>query len=79
MVATLEAILEQVKTLSDSERAKLVEALKSSNRSRNGTLKDRHDKIRAFRGKYRGILPGIDEFMAEKRSEIEREEQRWRP
>jgi len=77
MSATLELVLEQAKTLSASERAKLVEALTRPDTQKNGTAQSRLEKIRAFRGKYRGILPSTEEFMAEKRKEVELEEQKW--
>ena len=78
MSATLELVLEQVKTLTDSERAKLVEVLTYPNVQKNGSSQSRLEKIRAFRGKYRGMLPSIEEFMADKRLEVELEERKWR-
>ncbi len=78
MSATLELVLEQVKTLTESERAKLVEVLTHPKIQKKGSSQSRLEKIRAFRGKYRGILPSTDEFMAEKRLEVELEERKWR-
>ena len=76
MSATLELVLEQVKTLTESERAKLVEVLTHSNVQKNGSARSRLEKIKAFRGKYRGMLPSTQEFMAEKRLEVELEERK---
>jgi len=78
MSATLELVLEQVKSLSPYERAKLVEELTRPSTQKNGTFQSRLEKIRAFRGKYREMLPSTEEFMAEKRLEVELEEQKWR-
>jgi hypothetical protein len=77
MSATLELVLEQVKTLNESERAKLVEVLTHPHVRKNSSAQSRQEKIKAFRGKYRGMLPSTEEFMAEKRLEVELEEQKW--
>ena len=77
MSPTLETVLEQVKTLSQSERSELVRVLSRPNIQENGTPESRLAKIRAFRGKYKGILPTTEEVMAEKRLEVELEEQKW--
>jgi len=74
MGATLELVLEQVKTLTEEERAELVEVLTHPRGHKNGSSQSRLEKIRAFRGKYRDILPSTEEFMAEKRLEVELEE-----
>lgn len=78
MSPTLELVLEQAKSLSESEQAELVRMLANPTTVRNGTVEDRLAKIKAFRGKYRGMLPSTEEFMAEKRLEVELEEQKWR-
>ena len=78
MSATLELVLEQVKTLTDVERAELVDVLTHRPVQKNGSSKSRLEKIKAFRGKYRGILPSTEQFMAEKRLEVDLEEQKWR-
>jgi hypothetical protein len=70
--------LEQVKTLTDHERAKLIELLMRPSVKKNGASQSRLEKIQAFRGKYRGVVPGTETFMVEKRSEVELEEQKWR-
>jgi len=78
MSPTLETVLEQVKTLSKSEQAELVRVLSHPKVQKNGSAESRLAKIRAFRGKYRSILPTTEEFMEEKRLEVELEEQKWR-
>lgn len=78
MSATLESVLEQAKTLTESERSKLVEVLTHADAQKNGSSQTRQEKIRAFRGRYRGVLPTTEEFMADKRLEVELEEQKWR-
>ena len=78
MSPTLELVLEQVRSLTESEQAELVRMLAHPTTVRNGTAESRRAKIKAFRGKYRGMLPSTEEFMAEKRLEVELEEQKWR-
>jgi|CXWL01.1.fsa_nt_gi hypothetical protein len=77
MSATLELVIEQVKTLTESERAELVDVLTHPKVQKNGSTQSRLEKIRAFRGKYRGMLPSTEEFMADKRLEVELEEAKW--
>lgn len=77
MSATLELVIEQVKTLTESERAELVDILTHPKVQKNGSTQSRLEKIRAFRGKYRGMLPSTEEFMADKRLEVELEEAKW--
>ena len=64
----------QVKTLTEEERAELVEVLMHPKVQKNGTFQSRLENIRAFRGRYRGLLPPTEEFMADKRLEVELEE-----
>ena len=78
MSPTLETVLEQVKTLSESERSELVRVLSRPNIQKNGTPESRLAKIRAFQKRFGGILPSTEEFMAEKREEVELEERKWR-
>lgn len=78
MSPTLELVLEQVKTLTESERSKLVEVLRHSPVKKNGTVESRRAKIKAFQERFRGMLGSSEEFMAEKREEVELEERKWR-
>jgi len=78
MSATLELVLEQVKTLTEEERAELVEVLTRPKVQKNGTVESRRAKIKAFQKRFGGMLPSTEEFMAEKRLEVELEERKWR-
>ena len=78
MSATLEIVMEQVKTLSETERATLIEVLRHPPIRKNGTVESRRAKIKAFQKRFRGMLPSTEEFMAEKRKEVELEERKWR-
>lgn len=77
MSVTLELVLEQVKTLTDTERAELVEVLRHPHVQKNGTVESRRAKIKVFQKRFRGILPSTEEFMADKRKEVELEERKW--
>lgn len=77
MSPTFELVLEQAKTLNESEKAELVRVLSRPVTTRNGTTESRRAKIRAFQERFRGILPSTEEFMAEKRKEVELEERKW--
>lgn len=75
MSPTFEAVLNQAKTLKSEERAELIKALsQSSSKENGGTKKGHREKIRAFRGRYRHILPSSKEFLDAKREEILLEE-----
>ena len=78
MSPTFEVVLEQVKSLSESEQAELVRVLSRPAMVRSGTVESRRAKIKAFQERYRGMLPSTEEFMAEKRQEVELEERKWR-
>ena len=78
MSPTLEMVLEQVRNLSESEQAELVRAISRPKPKQNGTKESRLAAIRAFQKRCRGILPSSEEFLAEKREEVELEERKWR-
>lgn len=78
MSPTFEIVLEQVKSLNESERAELVRVLSRPETVRNGTAESRRARIKAFQKRFRGLLPSTEEFMAEKRQEVELEERKWR-
>ncbi|MEO6051066.1 MAG: hypothetical protein ABIP78_07010 [Pyrinomonadaceae bacterium] len=78
MSPTLEMVLEQVNNLSEAERTELMRAIARPASKRIGTNKSRLAKIKAFRGRYRGIMPTTEELIAEKRREVELEERKWR-
>lgn len=74
MTPTFEKVLEQAKELALAERVKLITALSIGKPiPKNGTG-TRAEKIQEFRGKYRGILPSSDEFIAAKRKELKLED-----
>ncbi len=74
MTPTFETVLTQAKSLPPTEREKLIESLKSV--SEKNVSENRREKIRAFRGKFRRILPSVEEFLAEKSKEAELEKGR---
>lgn len=76
MTPTFETIFEQAKNLSVAERAKLIKALSKTDSGQKSENQKRVEKIRAFRGKFRRILPSVEEFLAEKSKEIELEGRR---
>ena len=70
MSTTFEAVLEKAKSLNKSEQARLINILSKPNSQNNGTAKSRRQRISAFQKRFRGVLPGTEEFLAEKRKEI---------
>lgn len=65
MTPTFENVLSQAKNLMSDERVKLAEMLMKTNGSKKNLVEKRRDKIRAFRGKYKHILPTTKEFLAD--------------
>lgn len=79
MSPTLELVLEQVRTLSESEQAELVRMLAHPTTVRNGSVEERRARIAAFQERFRGKMPGgTEQFLSEKREEVEIEERKWR-
>ena len=81
MSPTLEIVLDQVENLSESERAELMRVLSRPASKSNGTSESqesRRENIRAFQERFRGVLPTTEEFLIEKRREVELEESKWR-
>lgn len=80
---TFESVFQQAQQLPPNERARLIEELAQElpvtpvAPLENLSLEERHARIRAFRGKYRGDLSSVDEFLANKRLEVELEEARY--
>lgn len=80
MSPTLELVLEQVRSLTESEQAELVRMLAYPKVVRNGSVEERRAKIAAFQERFSGALPGgTEQFLSEKREEVELEERKWRP
>lgn len=71
MTPTFEVVLNQAQNLTAVEREKLIESLKQMDKVKQSNNK--REKIRAFRGKYKDILPSTKEFLAEKQREVELE------
>lgn len=71
MTPTFENLLSQAKNLTSEEKARLIKMLEQANGSEKNVVEKRREKIRAFRGKYRHILPTTEEFLAEKAKESE--------
>ncbi len=67
-MSTLEALIQAGQALPYNERQKLIEALCLP--SVLDEQDARREAIREARGSMKGILPSVDEFLAEKRSAI---------
>ena len=80
---TFESVYAQASQLTPNERARLIEELaqefmpSSSPAEEKLSNQERRARIRAFRGKYRGSISSVDEFLANKRQEVELEETRY--
>ena len=70
MSTTFEAVLEKAKSLSRSEKARLISILSKPTSQTNGTANNRLERISAFQKRFRDVLPCTEEFLAEKRKEI---------
>ena len=73
MTATLEKILAEVKTLSPAEKTELKEILSAQEISVEA---QRQALIRETMGKYAHLPGSVDEFLANKHEDNEREERR---
>ncbi len=76
MTPTFEVVLNQAQNLTTVEREKLIDSLKQMTKENQPNKK--REKIRAFRGKYKDILPSTKEFLAEKQKEFENRNILWR-
>ncbi len=80
---TFESVFAQARQLTPNERARLIEELaqelmpQASAVPEQLSAQERRARIRAFRGKYRGSVSSVDEFLANKRQEVELEEARY--
>lgn len=80
---TFENVLSQAKQLAPNERAQLIGVLARSLAQPDTepvediSFEERQARIHEFRGKYRGVLSSVDEFLAAKREEVELEEARY--
>jgi hypothetical protein len=71
MTPSFEQVLAQAMALPASERQRLIAAL--SNEPFVEEWKTRRELIRRTKGSMAGLLPTTEEFLAEKRAEIEEE------
>jgi hypothetical protein len=70
--ATLDKIIEEVRTLTPEERQQLLELLEHET---HGSEQSRRDALsRTIRGKYRDVLSSSEEFIARKAAETARED-----
>ncbi|HMV49615.1 MAG TPA: hypothetical protein PLD20_08415 [Blastocatellia bacterium] len=82
-VISFETVLTQAEQLPPQQRAQLIGVLAQSlaqpaaTQSEKISLEERRARIRAFRGKYRGSLSSVDDFLAANREEVELEEARY--
>lgn len=71
-MSTLESLIQAAQALPYAEQQKLIEALRDDAASDDQAA--RREAIRQARGSMKGILPSVDEFLAEKHMELERED-----
>ncbi len=76
-MATAEEIINQVRALSANERAKVLAALETE--AREHKRAERARLASEIRGKYKGLLSTVDEFIARKQEEIELEDYPMKP
>ncbi len=80
---SFESVFQQAKQLPPNEKARLIEELTQelmpspSPVPEKLSFEERRARIRAFRGKYRGSVSSVQEFLANKRQEVELEEARY--
>lgn len=75
---TAETILQETRLWSQFEQVKLATRLfEQAQEFVVPTNEDRRAAFRRVRGKYRHLLPSLEEFQAEKRRELELEERRY--
>ena len=70
-MSTLESLIQAAQALPYAEQQKLIDALHLNVVPDDQTA--RRDAIRQVRGSMKGILPSVDEFLAEKHAELEQE------
>ena len=70
-MSTLEALIQAGQALPSTERQKLIEALRLE--SESDPQANRRAAIRQARGSMKGLLPSVDEFLADKHAELEQE------
>ena len=76
-MSSVERLLQEAKTLPTNEQMILASLLIQQAQQPVLIDEDRQAAFRRVRGSLAGVLPTIEEFMAEKRAELEREEGRF--
>lgn len=71
-MSTLESLIQAGQSLPYAERQKLIEALRLDPVPNDQAA--RRTAIHQARGSMKGILPSVDEFLAEKHAELEQED-----
>ena len=71
-MSTLEALIQAGQALPYAERQKLIEALRQETEPE--PLDARREAVRQARGSMKGLLPSVDDFLAEKHAELEQED-----
>ena len=79
MSVVLEEIIEKIHTLPFVERRKLREILASEEEDLEKERQRRLELSKQIMGKYRNSLSSVDEFIARKQEEIEKEDKGWQP
>lgn len=79
---TFESVLAQAESLPQPQQVQLLDALKQileqpKSARLSSSEEEKRARVRALRGKYRGSLSSVDEFLAAKREEVELEEARY--
>jgi len=77
MTSNFEQVLSQALALPMMEQFRLASLLIQRAKPPAVSAEERRARIRAFRGKYKGLFSSVDEFLALKREEVELEEQRY--
>jgi hypothetical protein len=77
MMSTIETLLQEARLLPQLEQLKLAALLIQQAQSVVPIVEQRRAAFRRVRGKFKHLLPTVDEFMAEKRAELELEERKF--
>ena len=75
-MSTIETLLQEARLLPQFEQLILAALLIQQAQSVVPTIEQRRAAFRHVRGKFKHLLPTVNEFMAEKRAELELEERK---
>lgn len=76
-MSTIETLLQEARLLPQIEQLKLAALLIEQAQSVVPTAEQRLAAVRRVRGKFKHLLPTVDEYMAAKRAELEQEERKF--